>query len=163
MAKIGRASGEAVRFEEIEIHHGQDPSMEARRRGNVVSQIVEKLLVNLRVLSQLDEGDKLDYTASGHFLPQKPGRWTWALRVVKRLNRWDTLAKVHDVVATAEAMEFHNNGEDRVRIQTALRGSIHGLRNLQATYREDTLFFQSIEVLLERIGQRYGLHLEEML
>jgi hypothetical protein len=130
---------------------------------NVASQIIEKLLVNLRVLSQISEGDKLEFTAQGNFIPQKPEYWTSMYRFVKRIDRWYTLEKIQDTVSSAEIMEHHNEGVDQNRIENALKLSVHGLRNLQLTYKEDTLFFQSIEVLLERIANRYKLKNKDMI
>lgn len=130
---------------------------------NVASQIIEKLLVNLRVLSQIGEGDKLEFTAQGNFIPQKPEYWTSFYRFVKRIDRWYTLEKIQDTVSSAEIMEYHDEGVDQNRIENALKLSVHGLRNLQLTYKEDTLFYQSVEVLLERIANRYKLKNKDMI
>lgn len=130
---------------------------------NVASQIIEKILVNLRVLSQLQEGDKLDFSPQGNFVPMPPDYWTTALRTLRRLSRWDTLSKIQECVSSAEIMENHDHGVDKERIRNALKLSVHGLRNLQLTYKEDVLFYQSIEVLLERIGNRYKLSDDEMI
>lgn len=130
---------------------------------NVASQIIEKILVNLRVISQLKEGDKLDFSAQGHFIPMAPDYWTSAIRLLKRMTRWDTLNKIQECVSSAEIMENHDNGVDRDRIENALKLSIHGLRNLQLTYKEDVLFYQSIEVLLERISNRYHISGKDMI
>ena len=130
---------------------------------NVASQIIEKLLVNLRVLAQIGEGDKLEFTAQGNFIPQKPEYWTSFYRFVRRIDRWYILDKIQDTVSSAEIMEYHNDGIDQKRVENALKLSVHGLRNLQLTYKEDTLFFQSIEVLLERIANRYKLKNKDMI
>lgn len=135
--------------------------MEAPR--NVSSQIVEKILVNLRVISQLEEGDKLEFTAQGHFVPLKPEYWTSLYRFVKRTSRWETLTRVQELVSSAEIMENHDDGVDQRRVEAALRSCVHGLRNLQLTYQTDVLFYQSLEVLLERIGNRYRLQSGELI
>ena len=132
--------------------------MEERKQRSVASQIVEKLLVNLRVISQLTEGDKLDFSASGHFVPQKPDFWTSALRFIKRTDRWYILGKVQETINSAEIMRNSNGGIDSERIDKALKLSVHGLRNLQLTYADDVLFYQNIEVLLERIAVHNKLH-----
>ena len=132
-------------------------------KPRISSQIVEKILVNLRVISQLGEGDKLQFTANGHFVPLKPVYWTPLYRFVHRIDRWTTLSRVQETVNSAEIMENHGDGVDQKRIEAALKASIHGLRNLQLTYHDDVLFYQSIEVLLERIASRYELHGEDML
>lgn len=137
--------------------------MERAERRSVSSQIVEKILVNLRVISQLSEGDKIDFTAQGHFVPLKPEYWTSIYRFVRRMSRWDALAKIQELVSSAEIMEGHDDNVDQERIEYALRSSVHGLRNLQLTYSSDTLFYQSLEVLLERIANRYRLKEREMI
>lgn len=134
-----------------------------REPRNVASQIIEKILVNLRVISQLREGDKMDFSAQGNFVPMHPTYWTVASRTLKRMSRWDTLSKVQECVSSAEIMENHDNGIDKERVENALKLSIHGLRNLQLTYQDDVLFYQSIEVLLERISNRYHLSNKEMI
>ena len=85
------------------------------------------------------------------------------LKDFKRIDRWDTLQKIQDTVSSAEIMENHNDGVDQERVENALKLSVHGLRNLQLTYKEDTLFYQSIEVLLERIANRYKLTNKDMI
>lgn len=137
--------------------------MDEDKPRHVASQIIEKILVNLRVISQLREGDKLDFNAQGNFVPMPPDYWTTAIRTLKRVDRWDTLAKIQECVSSAEIMENHDDGVDQERIQRALKLSVHGLRNIQLTYKEDVLFYQSIEVLLERIARRYKMTSREML
>ena len=136
--------------------------MEERQR-NVASQIVEKLLVNLRVIAQLQEGDKMDYNAQGQFVPQKPDIFTSAMRFFKRTDRWYTLTKIQETINSAEIMQDHNNGIDKDRICRALKLCVHGLRNIQLTYQDDVLFYQNIEVLLERLQGRYHLQGNEMI
>ena len=133
------------------------------RQRNVASQIVEKLLVNLRVIAQLQEGDKMDYNAQGQFIPQKPDVWTSALRFFKRTDRWYTLNKIQETINSAEIMQDHDNGVDKERICKALKLCVHGLRNIQLTYQDDVLFYQNIEVLLERLQNRYALQVKEMI
>lgn len=136
--------------------------MEERQRS-VASQIVEKLLVNLRVIAQLQEGDKLDFNAQGQFVPQRPDLWTSAIRFIKRTDRWYTLSKVQETINSAEIMQDHDAGVDKERICKALKLCVHGLRNIQLTYQDDVLFYQNIEVLLERLQSRYQIRRNEMI
>lgn len=136
--------------------------MEERQRS-VASQIVEKLLVNLRVIAQLQEGDKMDYNAQGQFVPQKPDLWTSALRFLKRTDRWYTLSKIQETINSAEIMQDHDEGVDKERICKALKLCVHGLRNIQLTYQDDVLFYQNIEVLLERLQNRYKIEGKQMI
>ena len=135
---------------------------ETSGRNSVVNSIIEKTLVNLRVLAQVQVGDKLEFTPTGNFMIQKPSRWTLLYRTVFRMNRWETLSKIQETINNAEMMEEHNGGKDQVRIKNTLQKAIHGLRNVQTTYEEDMLFHSSIEVLLERIEQKYNLTKEQM-
>ena len=120
----------------------------------VVTSIIEKALVNLDVLSKTEVGDKLGWTASGHFVIQKPNYFTTAMRFINRCDRWTTLSRIQDVISTAETME---NVQDSERLKLALQRSIHGIRNLQMTYDGDVLMTSSLNVLLQRLGERYGL------
>ena len=126
----------------------------------VVTSIVEKVLVNLDVLSQVEVGEKLDWTSSGHFVIQKPTYWTKALRIINRTDRWNTLSHIQDVVSTAETMEGTHDG---TRLQLALQKAIHGMRNLQHTYQDDILMSSSLNVLLQRLGERYTLDDSELM
>ncbi len=126
----------------------------------VVTSIIEKALVNLDVLSQVEVGDKLGWTASGHFVIQKPTYFTVAMRFINRCDRWNTLNRIQDVISTAETME---NVQDTERLKVALRKSIHGIRNLQMTYDGDVLMTSSLNVLLQRLGERYGLQETELM
>lgn len=125
-----------------------------------MTQIVEKALVNLDVLSRVKVGEKLDWAASGHFVIMKPGYMTAAMRLFSGSNRWTTLSNVQDVISTAETMEGVQDGD---RIKDALHKAIHGVRNLQVTYKDDVLMSSSLNVLLQRLGERYGLEDAELL
>jgi hypothetical protein len=131
--------------------------MDQSQRKHITNAIVEKLLVNLRVISSLKIGEKIEVTAENNFIPQTPSLLTSAWRFVKGTNRWSVFTKVQDCVASAEVMESHDSGIEKDRIRKALVMAVHGLRNWQLTYSDDTLFFQSIEVLIERIAQRCDL------
>lgn len=80
--------------------------------NRVVGAILDKTLVNLRVLSQVEVGDKLDFTPSGAFVILKPTHWTLFYRTIFRLNRWSTLDKIQETVNDAEIMEEHDDGSN---------------------------------------------------
>lgn len=120
-------------------------------RKQVAVSVIEKILVNLRVLSTLTEGDKLFYTNTGNFVPQQPTLYNSLVRFVFRDDRWQTFSRLGDLISAAETMQEYNNGAEKLRIRSALEQSIVGLRNLQLTYQTDVLFFQSLEVLIERV------------
>lgn len=121
--------------------------------------LLEKSLVNLCVLGQLKEGDKLAFTYDGFYLLQRPaGRigtlWTSISRVVSRTSRWQSLERINDLV---DSTTFFRDLDDRERIEEAVRGAIPGLRALQRTYSDDALFVQNIEVLVDRVQRSFSL------
>lgn len=122
-------------------------------KQNVPVSIIEKLLVNLRVISTLNEGDKLFYTSTGNFVPQSPTLLNSLYRFVLRDDRWHTLSRLSDLISTGETMREYNNGSERKRIDSALSSSVTGIRHLQLTYQTDVLYYQNLEVLIERIQQ----------
>ena len=130
------------------------------RTKTVVTSIIEKALINLDVLSKIEVGDKLGWTSNGHFVIQKPGYWTTAMRVVNRSDRWVTLNHIQDVISTAETMDSVQVSE---RLRAALHVCIHGIRNLQLTYDGDELMTSSLTVLLHRLGERYGLEQTDLM
>jgi len=131
------------------------------RERTIVSSVLEKSLVNLGVLSDIEIGDKLDRTPGGNFIIQKPCWYTTITRQIRGVNRQQTLELISDLIGGTE-----NNicdGYNDPRIKKALIHSIHGMRNLQATYEEDSLFRATIAVLLQRIKLRYNLDEAQML
>lgn len=126
----------------------------------VVISIVEKTLINLSVLSKVEVGEKLGWTSSGHFVIQPPSYWTIANRLLNRIDRWTTLQKIQDVINTAESMMAVSEGR---RISTSLKKSIHGIRNIQTTYGDDVLMYSSLNVLLDRLADRFNLTESDLL
>lgn len=126
----------------------------------VVISIIEKTLINLSVLSKVQVGEKLGWTANGHFVIQQPTYWTIAERILCRVDRWSTLQKIQDVINTAESMSSVAEGK---RISTALAKAVHGIRNIQTTYEGDVLMTSSLNVLLERLADRFQLSEDDLL
>ena len=118
------------------------------------------MLVNLSVLSKIKTGEKLGWTSNGHFVIQQPGYWTIASTLLNIIDRWSTLQKIQDVINTAESMSSIGEG---YRISEALKKSVHGIRNIQATYNGDVLMYSSLNVLLERLADRFNFTDSELL
>ena len=133
----------------------------SKRERTVVSAVLEKALVNLGVIADIEIGDKIDRTPSGNLIIQKPGWYTTALRMVKGVSRAHTLDLISDLIGGTE--NSIRDGYNDPRIKKALINAVHGLCNLQATYEEDALFKSSIQVLLQRIEIRYGLKDTQMI
>lgn len=132
------------------------------RQQTPANALLEKALINLCVIGQLREGDRLAFTSDGFFLLQRPaGRigliWTTVSRVVSRTSRWQTLERVNDLV---NSTTFFREREDRERIDDAVRGALPGLRALQRTYSDDALVVQNLEVLTDRIQRGFATRKE---
>mgnify|MGYP006877666943 CR=1 FL=1 len=80
--------------------------------------------------------------------------------MLNRIDRWTTLQKIQDVINTAESMSAVSDG---ARIGVALKKSIHGIRNIQTTYGDDVLMFSSLNVLLDRLADRFDLSESDLL
>ena len=126
-------------------------------KKQVPSALVEKTLVNLRVLSTLRENEKLTVNSSGNFVPETVSFFNSFFRFMNKLDRWENLYKIQDLVAAAEVLQSNEDEHNQERIQKALESCTNGLRNMQLTYKHDVLFFQSVEVLIERIDGRSSM------
>lgn len=126
------------------------------RERLVMSSVLEKSLVNLGVVADLEVGDKLDRDPEGNFFIQKPGTKTTLLRTLMWKTRRQTMEHIKDLIGTTEN-SIRENTFELPMIRTALVNAVHGLRNLQSTYSEDAFIRRSIEVLLEKIRMRYNL------
>ena len=121
-----------------------------------MTAVIDKTLINLNVLAKVEEGDKLGWTNDGKFVIQKPTWMTTGLRFLSGMDRWTTLDHINDVINNAELIEEHGNVAQG-RISRALAQCVHGLRNLQATYKENATVSESIQVVIDRLGERYNL------
>lgn len=135
---------------------------EYRRKREVVSSVLEKLLANLGVLGELKVGDKLTTTPCGSFVIQKPTWWTKAMRTIKNPTRWQAYDNIENLVSTADQMTDEGGVSD-MRVREALVYAVHGLRNLQRTYYDDVGFRKKMDVLLQRIQIHYELDEQQML
>lgn len=139
------------------LQHAPSPMLVTHQHKKaVMGAVIDKTLVNLNVLAKIEEGDKLDWTHDGKFVIQKPTWVTAGVRFLKRTNRWVTLEHINDVINNAELIEEHG-GRAHQRVSRATAQSVHGLRNLQATYKDNPTVAESIQVLIDRIQERYNL------
>lgn len=132
------------------------------RERLVMSSVLEKSLVNLGVVADLEVGDKLDRDPEGNFFIQKPGTRTTLWRTLMWKTRRQTMEHIKDLIGTTEN-SIRENAFELPMIRTALVNAVHGLRNLQSTYSDDAFIRRSIEVLLEKIRMRYNLSETQML
>ena len=129
---------------------------EIKRYLAVACVVLEKCLSNLGVISELQVGDKLDFTSTGDFVIHRPTWFNTITRTVKGIDRWRTHEHISNLVNTAEAIVDERNAGDP-RVREALVSAAHGLRNLQETYEDDPTFRNKIKVLLQRVEMRYDI------
>ena len=90
----------------------------------VVTSIIEKALVNLDVLSQVEVGDKLGWTASGHFVIQKPTYFTVAMRFINRCDRWNTLIQSMDCAGSTALPPWNDRQQPAPSPNDSLRRAL---------------------------------------
>ena len=129
--------------------------------GTVWKDIVDKVLVNLRVLACVEEGDKIDQLSNGFLVIQKPSIKTIANRMFYGTNREKTLKAINELIRSIELVNDSDPSDEM--LFHVIRGSVHGFRNLQKTYKSDAYFVASIDVFLGRIQVRFELNSEEMI
>lgn len=136
---------------------------EHKRKREVVSSVLEKILANIGVLGELKEGDKLVTNARGYFVIQKPSWYTKGMRTLDTsADRWKTYESIENLISTADYI-VEEGGVSDMRVREVLVNAIHGLRNLQQTYYDDVTFRNQMQVLLQRIELRYELDEQQML
>ena len=134
----------------------------SRKQRKVLCSVLEKILANLGVISELKVGDKLDTTPTGYFIIQNPTWYFTAVRFIKRLDRWQTYYQLLDVIGTAESIIGDETNINDSRVKDALITAVYGLKNLQETYHQDITLKTNLKVLIERIGINYGLNEKEI-
>lgn len=136
---------------------------EHKRKREVVSVVLEKLLANIGVLGELKVDDKLVMGPRGNFVIQKHSWFTKAWRTLNpSADRWQTFECIETLISTADSI-VEEGGVSDMRVREAIINAVHGLRNLQQTYYDDVTFRQKMQVLLQRIELRYDLDEQQML
>ena len=75
--------------------------------------MADDVLVNLRVLARLQEGDRVN--CSGTFFEIESGLLTTLWRWLRQENREKTLSRIADVMARAGAAPAHDEFRPRLR------------------------------------------------
>lgn len=153
---LGPAHAHAHMMHHHHQHQMPPPLINPLHRRSVMTAVIDKTLINLSVLAKVEEGDKLGWTSDGKFIIQKPTWLTTGMRFLRGIDRWITLEHINDVINNAELIEEHGNVAQG-RIARALAQSVHGLKNLQATYKDNATVSESIQVIIDRLGERYNL------
>ena len=101
------------------------------------------ILVNLRVLSKLRQGDRLQCADSRYFGIDRGGSWIWQAisRWMTRDNRHNMLDRVEGVFKAVEQLEL----KDKEQHLNAARG---GIRELICTYADDPTTVSRLENLI---------------
>jgi len=112
--------------------------------------------VNLRVLSRLEVGDKLDCSGLELRIVPEPSSAFWkminTLRRTFGMNSRETLLmKLQFTVRDAEHY-IKESRDDRVskQMQKIIPGAMSGIDNLMETYSRDTYMISALEVLHNR-------------
>lgn len=129
---------------------------EIKRRRQVSCLTLEKCLSNLGVISELEIGDKLDFSFTGDFIIQKPSWYNSINRMVKGVDRWKTLDYLTQLFGTAEALVDEGHMDD-LRVRESLVNAMLGLKNLQRTYEDDSTLRNKLRVLIQRVELRYDI------
>lgn len=112
--------------------------------------VVDKLLANLGVIADLKEGDKLMYTSSGCLLIQEPGWMSTGVRIVLRINRWNTQEQLYKIIKKALKLVDPRYSYSQ-QVKAALQKALNGLGSLLITYQGDSPIVNRINVLTEHI------------
>jgi hypothetical protein len=137
---------------------GHSPDQHTDRLvSGVFCEILDKVLVNLRLISNLEEGDKLEKTKTGYMIIAKPGYTTAAWRFLGRFDRWSTLADIERLLRNAKSLVDLNEPGTFQSLRDGFRLATKGLKNLKLTYVNDTLFCSRVDVMLDRLSRRYGI------
>lgn len=112
------------------------------------SRLSTQLCVNLKVVSQVGEHQKLTSTPDGFLVVQDPSRLQWLFRWMNGDTRFRTFKHVEAVTQTAMMQVRQGNDKDGFILEN-LGQCVDGLRNLKRTYVGDHLVVASFEHLLE--------------
>jgi len=111
---------------------------------------IEKLLINLRVISQIQPYQKIN--AKSEFLSIEYYNWFASLaRWVRTDDRQTCLKRLNEIIT-----ESKNIKEYETRIKKNLKNCIKGLENLKKTYEDDITTIPYLELLIENITEFIG-------
>lgn len=118
---------------------------------------IEKLLINLRVISQIQPYQKIN--AKSEFLLIEYYNWFASFaRWVRTDDRQTCLKRLNEIIT--ESKQILNDKdikkEYEKRIKISLRNCIKGLENLKKTYEDDITTISYIELLIENILEFIG-------
>lgn len=118
---------------------------------------IEKLLINLRVISQIQPYQKIN--AKSEFLSIEYYNWFVSLaRWVRTDDRQTCLKRLNEIIT--ESKNILNNKdikkEYEKRIKTSLKNCITGLENLKKTYENDITTISYLELLIDNILEFIG-------
>ena len=119
-------------------------------KTEVIDTLIDTLLTNLGVISDLQEGDKLLYLSNGTLIIQKPGWYSTGLRTILRVSRWDACDHLYRVIKSALKL-VNTSYDESLQITHALEQSLPGLANLCHTYQGDSPIVNRISVLMGHI------------
>ena len=101
------------------------------------------ILVNLRVLSKLKQGDRLQCADSRYFGIDRGGSWLWqaVTRWMSRDNRHNMLDRVETIFKAVDKLELKDK-------DMHLKAAKSGIRELICTYADDPTTVSRLENLI---------------
>ena len=115
---------------------------------------VERLLINLKILSRVKAFQKLN-TKNGEHLVIEAGNWGLgsAYRWVRGDTRLNTLKRLNEIFdAVSDALRVQDMESDqRARMLRHVQESIPGLQNLRRTYEADVTITAHCDVLIDKV------------
>ena len=115
---------------------------------------LDKILINLDVISEVKEGQKLHLLKSGFFEIQDPGFLVSGIRFFYNLNRQQTIEQIKMIIQIYEIF-FEKQKEKRELISLHFEKSLIGLKNLKLTYKTDVLFVANINLIIKKIKIKF--------
>ena len=109
------------------------------------------ILVNLRVLSKLKQGDRLQCADSRYFGIDRGGSWLWQAvsRWIARDNRHNMLDRVETIFKAVDKLDLKDK-------EMHLRAAKSGIRELICTYADDPTTVSRLENLIAEPVEAVG-------
>ena len=121
---------------------------------------INNILLNLEIIRQIKEGDKLaihilpGYTklfVDNNTLLSGPKRW------YNGYNREDNIKFIEELVTTiektSEIIISGNHNELSINLKNAIKNSLIGLNNLKTTYINDSITIAKLTLIINRLNK----------
>ena len=120
---------------------------------------LDKLLLNLRTISEIKENDKLKVNEESLLIDQSS--FQFIRRWYNSENRGNTLTKINDMIDDIFAYieiiknnKYENANRDIQRILVGLTTSVKGIDNLKVTYKKDVNIITKLTLYTEKLNMK---------